>query len=79
MRTAHSLTMLEGEGLGVPARRGGVPARGMYLPREVYLPRYGPLDRILDTRYWKYYLGPTSLRAVNIQMDFIIKNNNIEL
>ena len=25
-----------------------------------------PLDRILDTRYWKYYLAPTSLRAVII-------------
>ena len=25
-----------------------------------------PVDRILDTRLWKYYLGPTSLRPVNI-------------
>ena len=25
-----------------------------------------PLDRIVDTRFWKYYLAPTSLRAVNI-------------
>ena len=24
------------------------------------------VDRILDTRLWKYYLGPTSLRPVNI-------------
>ena len=23
-----------------------------------------PVDRILDTHFWKYYLGPTSLRAV---------------
>ena len=23
-----------------------------------------PVDRILDTRFWKYYLGPTSLRPV---------------
>ena len=23
-----------------------------------------PVDRILDTRFWKYYLAPTSLRAV---------------
>ena len=25
-----------------------------------------PVDRILDTRFWKYYLAPTSLRAVKI-------------
>ena len=25
-----------------------------------------PVDRILDTRLWKYYLGPTSLRPVTI-------------
>ena len=25
-----------------------------------------PVDRILDTRLWKYYLGPTSLRPVKI-------------
>ena len=27
-----------------------------------------PVDRILDTRFWKYYLAPTSLRAVIILM-----------
>ena len=27
-----------------------------------------PMDRILDTRFWKYYLAPTSLRAVITQM-----------
>ena len=26
-----------------------------------------PVDRILDTRFWKYYLVPTSLRAVKIR------------
>ena len=26
-----------------------------------------PVDRILDTRFWKYYLGPTSLRPVTIR------------
>ena len=26
-----------------------------------------PVDRILDTRFWKYYLAPTSLRAVITQ------------
>ena len=36
---------------------GCVPAQ--VLPRP-------PVDRILDTRYWKYYLAPTSLRAVKI-------------
>ena len=25
-----------------------------------------PVDRIVDTCFWKYYLAPTSLRAVNI-------------
>ena len=30
-------------------------------------PRHPPtVNRILDTRFWKYYLAPTSLRAVNI-------------
>ena len=27
---------------------------------------HAPLDRIVDTRFWKYYLAPTSLRAVNM-------------
>ena len=27
-----------------------------------------PVDRILDTRLWKYYLGPTSLRPVTINV-----------
>ena len=50
---------------------GGVPARGVYLP-GMYLPRgctcpgtpRPPVNRILDTHYWKYYLAPTSLRVV---------------
>ena len=35
---------------------------------QLYMFRRPPLivDRILDTRYWKYYLAPTSLRAVNM-------------
>ena len=53
---------------GVPAR--GVPARGCTC-QGVYLSStpnpLPPLDRILDTGYWKYYLAPTSLRAVNIR------------
>ena len=30
-------------------------------PPAMYAP---PVDRILDTHFWKYYLAPTSLRAV---------------
>ena len=30
-----------------------------------------PVDRIVDTRFWKYYLAPTSLRAV-IKVDWFI-------
>ena len=45
-------------GGGVPAV--GVPARGG-VPAQV-LP---PVDRILDTRYWKYYLAPTSFAGGN--------------
>ena len=60
---------------GVPAYEGGLPAQqGVYLPGEgVYLsgrclPAWGQvhptIDRILDTRFWKYYLTPTLLWAV---------------
>ena len=33
------------------------------------IPHYAcpPVDRILDTRFWKYYLAPTSLQAVIMQ------------
>ena len=31
-----------------------------------HAPPHPPMDRILDTRFWKYYLAPTSLRVVNI-------------
>ena len=55
MRTARSSTMV-----GVPAR-GGVPAQGGTCPGTP------PMDRIPDTRYWKYYLAPTSLQAVTRQ------------
>ena len=55
-------------GGGVHLPRGGVcTCWGVYLPRRMHLPRYSPpVNRILDTRYWKYYLAPTSLRAVKI-------------
>ena len=37
--------------------------------RGVCLPRYSPpVNRILDTRYWKYYPAPTSLREVIISL-----------
>ena len=34
--------------------------------------RPSPVDRILDTRFWKYYLAPTSLLAV--KMDVSLKS-----
>ena len=56
---------------GVSAPRGGsVCSRGVSAPgggvsqhalRQTPSP---PVDRILDTHLWKYYLGPTSLRPV---------------
>ena len=68
MRTARLLTVSQ------HALMGGVPAQGvylagreegvctfpgMYLAGGVYLSRYSsPPNRILDTRYWKYYLAP---------------------
>ena len=36
-------------------------------PRDQTTP---PVNRILDTRLWKYYLGPTSLRPVIIRSRF---------
>ena len=34
------------------------------------------VDRILDTRLWKYYLGPTSLRPVTIYLTFWIDSES---
>ena len=31
-----------------------------------------PVDRILDTRFWKYYLAPTLLRAVKNPVEFAL-------
>ena len=36
------------------------------LPRMTPATHAPPVDRILDARFWKYYLAPTSLRVVNI-------------
>ena len=57
--------------------KGGMYLPGVYLPRGCtylggctfrgVLPRYSPLDRILDTHYWKYYLAPTSLQSVKMR------------
>ena len=47
------------EGGGVSAPGGCIPACN---GAATLNPR--PVDRILDTRFWKYYLVPTSLRAV---------------
>ena len=55
---------------GVSACRGGICSHGGVCPRVSLLlgggalPRHPPVDTILDTRFWKYYLAPTSLRAV---------------
>ena len=83
MRTARSLTIsrsiLQG---GVPAWGctclGGVPAWGLYLPggypAQVVPPLWTDLTHATEnkhwkyTRYWKYYLALTSLRAV-IKLD----------
>ena len=48
-----------------------LPGGCVYLPEGGYLPGYlpgtpTPVNRILNTRYLKYYLAPTSLRAVKI-------------
>ena len=45
---------------------GGCTSPGGVLPR--YFP---PVNRILDTRFWKYYLATTSLRAVKIVNSYI--------
>ena len=43
---------------------GGVCSGGVY--SSMHWGRHPPpVDRILDTHLWKYYLGPTSLRPVN--------------
>ena len=62
---------------GVPAQGVYLPRRvylprgctcpGVYLPEECTCPGTPPMDRILDTRFWKYYLAPTSLRVVKIK------------
>ena len=43
-----------------------VPARGVN-----HVTTTPPVDRILDTRFWKYYLAPTSLRAVKMLKEAI--------
>ena len=47
-------------GVSAPRGRGVYPS--MHWGRHPPFPP--PVDRILDTRLWKYYLGPTSLRPV---------------
>ena len=62
-------------GLGGVCSRGGVcvPGLGGVPGPEGCIPACTeadtlPVDRILDTRLWKYYLGPTSLRPVIIDL-----------
>ena len=58
---------------------GGSAPRGIsqHALRQT-LPPPPPVDRILDTRFWKYYLGPTSLRPV-IKGKQIANRNRISL
>ena len=66
--------------LGLCTCLGAVPAQGLCtclggVPAQV-IPH--PVDRILDTCYWKYYLAPTSLRAAMkqpISLGFWIKSH----
>ena len=50
---------------------GGLPGRGL---SQHALRQTPPVDRILDTRLWKYYLGPTSLWPVNREVQCITGN-----
>ena len=47
-----------------------VPGSGIPACTEADPP---PLDRILNTRFWKYYLAPTSLRAVKTHRCFQVQ------
>ena len=81
MRTAYLLPVFPSIhcSQGVCLLRG-VSTPGGCLPRGVFAPMgvsaWGgvcpdtPRDRILDTRFWKYYLAPTSLRAVKMNESF---------
>ena len=58
-------------GGGLSAPGGGVIAPGSVCSRGVSAPGVSgqiPPDRILDTRFLKYYLAPTSLRVVIRQL-----------
>ena len=46
-------------------------------PRTPSATSPSPMDRILDTHFWKYYLAPTSLRAVNISN--VLTSGNTQL
>ena len=46
---------------------GGVSAQGGYVFPSMYWGRHPrPVDRILETHMWKYYLAATSLRTVEM-------------
>ena len=49
---------------GVSCSRRGLPGWSGGGVSHHALRQTPPMDRILDTRLWKYYLGPTSLRPV---------------
>ena len=74
MRTGRSLAVccsLLTEGVSAPGGAGGVCSGGCLLRgvcSQGCIPACppSPVDRILDTHLWKYYLGPTLLRRVTI-------------
>ena len=65
-----------GCGPGDPSAPGQTPQP---TPLDVSLETPPPVNRILDTRFWKYYLAPTSLRAVNIQFNIFDLFTNYSL
>ena len=69
MRTTHSLTVSRSICHARPPamhapHRAWPPFHACPLPCMPPPPGTPPVDRILDTRFWKYYLVLTSLRAV---------------
>ena len=51
---------------GLPGLGGSARGGGWCVPACTEADTLPPVDRILDTRLWKYYLGPTSLQPVTI-------------
>ena len=75
------------ENLETPQKIWRPPPENVEPPPKIWRPlwKFGeqplppPVDRILDTRFWKYYLGPTSLRPVinsTVKQNLIWGNKN---